>query len=157
MRNPNYGRSPRLAGASHSPQAAPTSPQLAPFTSLTNPQNLTSLPDKPPARPAARKWPKLGKLSGVGVPWPRYAWNGTKNLCHAKNSAHACQQPRRAAQPRRGDRGIRSRTGSPYQLDEPRHLAILAPQGDQGSHPHFLPHLKISFLSPSRFKSVGND
>ena len=62
MRNPNYGRSPRLAGASHSPQAAPTSPQLAPFTSLTNPQTL----------PHSLTSPRPGLLPESGRNWENY-------------------------------------------------------------------------------------
>ena len=47
VRNPNYGRSPRLAGSSHSPQAAPTSPHQPPFTSLTSPKTLPHSPTSP--------------------------------------------------------------------------------------------------------------
>ena len=62
VRNPNYGRSPRLAGASHSPQAAPTSPHLAPFTSLTHPKTLPHSPTSP--RP--------GLLPESGQNWENY-------------------------------------------------------------------------------------
>ena len=152
VRNPNYGRSPRLAGSSHSPQAAPTSPHQPPFTSLTSPKTLPHSPTSP--RPglqpeSGQNWENdlLLVYRGRGMPGMGQRISAMPRILRMRVS-----RVRAGPQPRRGDRGI-SRTG-PASLPGPRHLAILAPQGDQGSHTHFLQTSKLPF-SPLESISVG--